>query len=156
MHKKYRPILCLFAVILAYGISALIGAGHPAEKLLHRWYGGILAIFLVSSWALMLITLRGPLEKSLWSIPVSAALSYPAAVFAYVAYFMSFEPQRFLSTLNHIQPEAGTFAGKRLFDILLLVLVVGPTVSLTWLFGAIAGVAFFSSGHLLTRFGYKL
>jgi len=103
MHTKHRIMLCLLSTIIAFAGVALTGAGNPAAKLLHQWYYGVLAIFLAVFTALMVLVLRGNRERSLWAIPLSAALSYPAATFAYMAYFVSFEPQRLLNTLNQIR-----------------------------------------------------
>jgi hypothetical protein len=87
----------------------------------------------------MFLTLRGKLAKSLWAIPVSAALGYPAATIAYLVYFLVFEPQRTLNTLTHGQ----------LLDVVVMLLILGPTISFAWLFGAVAGATFFLLGRTL-------
>jgi hypothetical protein len=148
MSAKYRVILCLVSVALAYGGVAISGAGQPAEKLFHRWYAGVLTMFLVFFFISMFLTLRGRIVRSIWVIPISAALSYPAAIFAYVTYFAVFEPQRFFSSLTHIQRMPNTFGFGEVFDVIAM-LFVGPTVTFAWLFGAIAGAVFFLLGRTL-------
>jgi peptidoglycan/LPS O-acetylase OafA/YrhL len=137
--EKHRSIVCMLSVILAYGGVAVSGAWEPATKLLHRWSLGVLVAFLLIFLALMFLTLRGKLAKSLWAIPVSAALGYPAATIAYLVYFLVFEPQRTLNTLTHGQ----------LLDVVVMLLILGPTISFAWLFGAVEGAAFFLLGRTL-------
>jgi cobalamin synthase len=148
----HRFILCLLSSIVACGGATLIGAGHPAEKLLHEWYTGVLALFLIFFVILMSAALRGGLERSFWAIPISATLCYPAAAFAYIVYFSSFEPQRFANAVNQVQSSTDTSAVVRLFDIILLIFFIGPTISLAWLFGVLAGIAFLLIGRLALRF----
>jgi hypothetical protein len=95
---------------------------------------------------------RGGLERSFWAIPISAALCYPAAALAYIVYFSSFEPQRFVNAVNQVQSSTNTSAIVRLFDIILLIFFIGPTISLAWLFGILAGIAFLLIGCLALRF----
>jgi hypothetical protein len=148
---KLRVMLCLLSVVIAFGGSALIGMGHPAEKLLHERYSGVLTLFLIVFTALMVTALRGSLAGSLCIIPLSAAITYPAATFAYFAYFVSFEPQRLLHTLNQIRSMENMPSNGHILDVLILLLFVGPTVTLTWLFGAMAGVILFSIERLIQK-----
>ena len=145
-----RFTFCLLSSLVACGGATLIGAGHPSAKLLHEWYAGVLTLFLIFFVLLMSAALRDGLERSFWAIPVSAALCYPAAALAYIVYFSSFEPQRFVNTVNQVQ--SSTDASVRLFDIILLIFLIGPTISLAWLFGILAGVAFLLIGRLAPRF----
>jgi hypothetical protein len=144
-----RFIISILSILVAHGAMALIDAGHSAAKLLHEWYVGVLALFLISLVILMTAVLRGHLEKSLWAIPVSALLCYPAAAFAYVTYFSLFEPQRFFNSMTQVESSTGTFAFVHLLDMILLIVFWGPTVSLAWLFGILAGAAFL----LIARIG---
>jgi hypothetical protein len=50
------------------------------------------------------------------------------------------------------QVQSSTDASVRLFDIILLIFLIGPTISLAWLFGILAGVAFLLIGRLAPRF----
>jgi peptidoglycan/LPS O-acetylase OafA/YrhL len=129
----------MLSVILAYGGVAISGAWEPTAKLFHRWSLGVLVAFLLIFLALMFLTLRGRLAKSLWAIPISAALGYPAATLAYIVYFSAFEPQRTLNSLTHSQ----------LLDVIVVLLFLGPTSSFAWLFGAVAGAVFFLLGRTL-------
>jgi hypothetical protein len=88
-----------------------------------------MAFTLIFTAALFLI-LRAGISRSLWVIPISSAMAYIAAILAYVAYFALFEPQRLLNSFLH----------STVLDLGLL-LLIGPTVTLTWLFGAISGTA---------------
>jgi hypothetical protein len=151
MPVSHRFIVCSLSIVAAYGAAALIGVGHPAAKLLHEWYPGVLGLFLIFLAILMSVVLRGGLEKSFWAIPLSSALCYPAATLAYIAYFSSFEPQRFANVITQVQPSTGTALG-HFFDIVLLIVLFGPTVSLAWLFGLLAGVAFLLIARLEPKF----
>jgi hypothetical protein len=113
--------------------------------LLHRWSLGVLAVFLLIFVLSMFLTLTGRLAKSLWAVPISAALGFPAATFAYIAYFSAFEPQRTLNSLAHSQ----------LLDVIVVLLLLFPTSSFAWLFGAIAGTIFFLLGHTLQIFSIR-
>jgi hypothetical protein len=116
MPTKDRVMLCLVSAIIVFSGLALTGASHPAAKLLHEWLCGVVLIFLGAFTALMAIVLRGRLENSLWAIPASAALSYPAATFAYVTYFLLFEPQRFLNTVGQIRSMEKAVGHGQIFD----------------------------------------
>ena len=131
--EKRRAILCLLSVLLAYGLAAVSGAWVPAAKLLHQSSLGVLVAFLLVFMISMFLTLRRGLVKSVSAIPISAALAYPAATLAYTGYFMAFEPQRILNSL----------ARSPLTDVIMALLFVGPTGSFAWLFGGMAGAAFF-------------
>lgn len=148
----HRFTLCLLSSLVAFVGATLIGAGHPAEKLLHEWYAGVLTLFLIFFVILMSAALRGSLERSFWAIPISAALCYPAAAFAYIVYFSSLEPQRFVNAVNQLQWSTGTSAVVRLFDIIILIFFIGPTVSLAWLFGVLVGGVFLLIRRLALRF----
>jgi hypothetical protein len=101
--ETHRGILCSVGVLIAFGVVAISGAWEPAGRLLHRWSYGVLVAFLMIFAASMFLTLRGRLANSLWMIPVSAALAYPAAMLAYVIYFGAFEPQRLVNSIGHGQ-----------------------------------------------------
>lgn len=131
--RQHRAILCLLSILLACASMAGLGGSKPAQTVFHQWYEGLLVTFLVFFMVSMFLTLKGKLAKSVWPIPISAALSYPTASLAYVAYFAICEPRRMLSSLQHV--EMFDFIGVALFWI--------PTASGVWLFGAIAGFAFF-------------
>jgi len=148
MGIKRRIILCVSSSLIALSGAGLLGVGQSAAKLLHVWYGGVLVPFVIFFTILMGIVLRSNLEKSLWAIPVSAALSYPAASLAYLTYFVSFEPQRFFNTLNQLQLTTSTFAPLQLLDAIVVILFVVPTASLAWLFGIFAGATFLLLAHL--------
>lgn len=94
MRLSHRIMFCLLSNLVAVAVAALFGAGLPAAKLLHEWYPGVLVSFLAILTVLMSVTLRRGRETSLWTIPTSAALSYPAAALAYISYFALFEPER--------------------------------------------------------------
>jgi hypothetical protein len=119
----------------------ITGAWEPAEKLLHRWAQGVLLCFLLIFPVLMILTLRVRRFRSIWAIPICAALGYPAATLAYILYFSAFEPQRIVNSLG----QSG-FA-----NATLMLLLVIPTGSFAWLFGAVAGLAFFLLSRLFTK-----
>lgn len=132
MSEKHRAVLCSFSVLLAYGVAVMCGAWAPAAKLLHRWSLGVLVAFLLVFAIFMFLALRRGLAKSVWAIPISAALAYPAATLAYIVYFTAFQPQRILNSLAR-----SSFA-----DDAMVLVFVGPTGSFAWLFGAVAGAVF--------------
>ena len=132
MSAKHRIVLCFLSVLLAYGGVAISGGWQPAAKLLHKWYAGVLAIFLFVFIITMFLTLRGRIVRSPWPILISAVLSYPAATFAYIVYFAVFEHQLFFNTLKHIE----------VTGLVLMLFLFGPTISFAWLFGAVAGLVF--------------
>jgi hypothetical protein len=118
------------------------GAWEPAEKLLHRWAQGVLISFLPIFLVLMILTLRVKRFRSVWAIPICAAIGYPAAALAYILYFSAFEPQRIINS----------FGQSGLANTAFMLLLVIPTGSFVWLFGAAAGLAFFLLSHLLNKF----
>src|SRR4051794_26737153 len=87
VNQTRRAMLCLLSVLLASAGVFISGAWEPAAKLLHRWSQGVLVAFLLIFAVLMFLALRGRLTRSIWVIPVSAALAYPAATLAYIVYF---------------------------------------------------------------------
>jgi hypothetical protein len=119
----------------------ITGAWEPAEKLLHRWAQGTLISFLLIFLVLMILTLRVRRFRSIWAVPVCAALGYPAAALAYIVYFSAFEPQRIINSVGRSE----------LANVALMLLLVIPTSSLGWLFGAAAGLAFFLLSYLLEK-----
>jgi hypothetical protein len=131
-NEKHRPMLCLLSVFFACVVTGISGAYGPAAKLLHQWYVGVAAIFVLIFAALMVFALRGRLNNSYWIVPASAALSYPAASAAYVIYFSIFEPQRLLNGISRID----------VLEAIAVVFLIVPTVSFAWLFGVSAGAAF--------------
>lgn len=147
-------MLCFLSVVLGYGGVAVLGVWQPAEKLFHRWSAGVLAMFLVFFFVSMFLTLRGRIVRSIWVIPISAALSYPSAAFAYIVYFAVFEPQRFFNSVTHIQRLMNGYG--QVLEVIAMLLFIGPTIHFTWLVGAIAGAVFFLLGRTLatnrTRF----
>lgn len=138
MTAKHRMVLCVLSTILATGGFAASGGWRPAAKLLHEWFGSVLLIFLFLFVALMFITIRGKLTQSMWAIVISALLTYPAATLSYVFYFALFEPKRFMNALTHIPA----------LDVVFGLLLVAPTISFAWLFGAFAGILFVALGRV--------
>ena len=119
----------------------ITGAWEPAEKLLHRWAQGALISFLAIFLVLMILTLRVRRVRSVWAVPICAALGYPAATLAYILYFSIFEPQRIVNSVG----QSG------LANAALMLLLVIPTGSFVWLFGAVAGFSFFVLSRLLEK-----
>ena len=132
MSIKSRFIACCLSVLLAFGIVAISGAVQPAAKALHNSYAGVLTIFILLFLLSMFLIMRGRLLDSRWSILITAALAYPSASFAYLAYFATFENERFINTLKHT----------KFVDSIPMLFVIGPTISFVWLFGALAGFTF--------------
>jgi hypothetical protein len=89
----------------------------------------------------MIVTLRVKLSRPIWAIAICAALGYPAASLAYIIYFSAFEPQRIVNNFGQSEPATAIF----------MLLLVMPTGSFSWLFGAIAGLAFFLLSRLLEK-----
>jgi peptidoglycan/LPS O-acetylase OafA/YrhL len=133
MGLKRHIAICLLSIGVAYGLFAVMGGWQPVEKLLHRWSMSVFVIFALVFTIALFLSLRGGMSKSLWIIPMSAILAYCVSIFAYLAYFTFFEPERLLNTLSHTPTS----------DVGML-LLIGPAFSLVWLFGAVAGaVSFF-------------
>lgn len=145
MRFSHRMMFCLLSNLVAVGVAALLGAGLPAAKLLHQWYPGVLVSFVAILTVLMSVALRRGRKTSLWTIPTSAALSYPAAALAYVSYFGLFEPERFANTFGRFGYATSPFVSTKTLDLVVVILFVMPTISFAWLFGIISGAAF----HLL-------
>jgi hypothetical protein len=124
MSAPRRVVLCLLSVILALIGVAVSGTWHQGAKLLHVWYVGVLAFFLIIFSTFLLLSLGGRLVRSAWLIPISAVLSYPAFAFAHLAYFAIFEHQRFASGLMHLT--ISDVPG-----LLLMCFVLLPTISVT-------------------------
>jgi hypothetical protein len=119
------------SAFFACGFIFVSGASQLATKLLHRWYTGILATFLIFFIAVMFLTARGRLAKSPWLIVIGAALGYLAVSLAYIVYFSLFEPERFSNSLRIVDLTSG-----------IMLFLSGATISFAWLFGAIAGLLF--------------
>jgi CDP-diglyceride synthetase len=141
LNEKRRVLLCLLSTLIACGGMVLSGLWEPAEKLLHRWANGVLICFLLIFLASMIVTLRVKLSRPIWVVPICAALGYPAASLAYIIYFSTFEPQRIVNSFGQGEPMTAIF----------MLLLVMPTGSFAWLFGAIAGLAFFLLSRLLEK-----
>jgi hypothetical protein len=144
MSARRRVVLCLLSVILAFIGVAVSGSWHQGAKLLHVWYVGVLTFFLIIFSMFLLLSLGGRLVRSAWLIPISAALSYPAFALAYLANFAIFEHQRFSNALTHLK--VGDVP-----DVLLMCFVLLPTISVTWLFGAMAGLMVLLLGYLTSK-----
>jgi len=132
MSAKYRIALWLLITLLVCIGFAISGGSEPAARLLHKWFYGVSMVFLLLFVTSVTVVLRGPLMRSIWVIPITATLGYLAGTTAYIAYFATFEPRLFFNTLTHTQ----------LLDLASTLFLFGPMVSLTWLFGAFAGVLF--------------
>lgn len=152
MRFSHRIMLCLLSNLVAVAVAALFGAGRPAAKLLHEWYAGVLVSFVIILSILMSITLRRRNETSLWTIPISAALSYPAAALAYVSYFALFEPERFANTFSQLESAMGPFVSTQTLDLVVVILFVMPTILFAWLFGIISGAAFYLFARIFNKF----
>lgn len=120
--------LCIAATALACGVLMLLGAHRPAAAYLHRWFPAMFAIFLVLFAGAMSLTLRGWIGRTPWAVLVGALLGFPVAALAFHLYFAAFEYSRW-RTSGAMTP---------LPAILYMTLLLGPTVSLAWLFGAVA------------------
>lgn len=142
MRFSHRIMFCLLSNLVAVAVAALFGAGLPAPKLLHQWYPGVLVSFVAILTVLMSVTFRRGRETSLWTVPTSAALSYPAAALAYVSYFSLFEPERFANTFGRLESATGPFVSTKALDLVVVILFVMPTISFSWLFGITSGAAF--------------
>lgn len=132
-------MLCLLSVLLASTAVFTSGAWEPAARMLHQWSVGVLMIFLLIFAVSMFLALRGRLARSPWTIPVSAVLACPAATLAYLVYFSMFEPQRIMKSLAH----------SGVFDAIVILVFLVPSSSFAWLFGAVAGAAFYFLGRAL-------
>jgi hypothetical protein len=145
MSSKHRLAICFLSVLLALVGVVASGTWQHGAKLLHVWYAGVLAFFLFFFSILLFLMTRGRLVRSIWLVPVGAALSYPAFALAYVAYFAMFEYERTLNALRHFD----------LADIIVMSFLLLPTISVTWLFGGLAGLIVVIFERLLEHLEHK-
>jgi len=124
--------LCIAATVLACGLLVLLGAHRPAATYLHRWFPSVFAAFLVLFAGAMSLALRGWIGRTPWAVLVGALLGFPVAALAFHLCFAVLEFARWRAS-GAITP---------LPAILYMTLLLGPTVSLAWLFGAVAAALF--------------
>lgn len=143
MNELRRILLVALSLVLACAVFRLaFGARLPGQLNLHKWYWGCVAIFLPLLMAMMVITLRGRLERAIWPIVVGTVIGWVASSLAYLIYFGLFE---------------GFFTGAvrvhRLIDTVFIVMVFPPAATFSPLLGALAGAFFALSRYLLLRSG---
>jgi hypothetical protein len=128
---KHRVPICLLSVGMASGLFLLLGLHRHTAHILGRWYFGVSVTFALFFAALVLICLRGRFSRARWMFPVCIAISYAAAIAAYLTYFSVWEHERTIDTLKHFG----------IVDFLTM-LLFGPTIALVWVFGALVGICF--------------
>jgi len=132
MRALDRFAMCLAGMLIAGCFLAATGGLAPGLKMLHRWYEGVLITFLFLFLPSMFIALRGRVGRSALVIPICALLAYPVAGMACIFYFLLFEHQLFFSSVKHAP-----------LGLAVIPFVFIPTVTGTWLFGALAGLSFY-------------
>jgi hypothetical protein len=138
MRVGRRFLIWTSGIVISIGLLAVTHGSQTAEKLLQKWFFGVVLLFFILFAVLTVFAVRENVVRSLWVVPVGAVLAYPAAVLSYVLYFTVMEPTRF--AMKHFWwPDI-------LFGIL-----IGPTISLAWVFGGLAGLSVF----LLSRIFYE-
>jgi hypothetical protein len=136
-----RIFLCALSLGFSCAVFWLIfGAKPPGIAMLHRWYPGFATVLVAVLMAMMVVALRGRLERSAWPIIVGALLGYVSASVAYVIYFGLFE-----FDLLSAAKKTGVLA------MIAAVFFIAPLATLSWLFGALSGGFFILVRYLWLR-----
>jgi hypothetical protein len=141
-----RLTLCVLSSLLAAGTIAGLGGWQHLEKILHRWFHGLVLVFLLVFTLLIFFTMRGRFARPFWVVPVAALLAYPAATISHLAYFAVMEPERTVNTLTKLST----------WDVIAIELFIVPTVSGAWLFGAVAGTIFLAIDRGMSAAGWEI
>ena len=132
MHTTTRISLCLVAIVLALATVAMTGGWKSGARSLQDFYFGVLVTFLFLYTLTMFAITSTRFATSYWLIPVAAFLAFPVTTLAYYGYLATFQREALLSAVQRIEP----------LGLVAMTFVAIPTLSLAWLFGALAGTVF--------------
>lgn len=137
MSELRRMFLIVLSISLSCAVFGLIwGARLPAAEKFNQWYWGCVAVFLAVLISLMIVVFRGGFEKSGWPVLLGLLLGYISAFLAYLIFFGIFV------NMKRWPP---------LFDAIMIAFLLPPTVTLSWLFGALTGTFFIFLRYLIWR-----
>ena len=145
MRKVRHAVLCILSVGMSSLLFWISGLLEFVDKVLHVWSRGLCTTFLAIFIVAIFLAFRGKARTAAWPVLVGALIGYGAAAVVYGSYYAGREVEQFVS-VSHVRFQQFVFGTAVLF----------PVLSLSWLFGGMAGAFYILSARSCDNIATRL